>query len=72
GLLTFRDVAVVFSLEEGCLNQSQREVYKDVMLETYGHLLFLGLVTKPDLVLFLELKKEFWEWKRKETVATHP
>uniref|UniRef100_A0A8C8XWC1 KRAB domain-containing protein n=2 Tax=Panthera TaxID=9688 RepID=A0A8C8XWC1_PANLE len=74
GLLTFRDVAIEFSQEElRCLNHSQWELYRDVMLENYGHLLFLGLVvSKPDLVIFLEHKKDVWAVERKETVVTHP
>uniref|UniRef100_A0A8C7EJN2 KRAB domain-containing protein n=1 Tax=Neovison vison TaxID=452646 RepID=A0A8C7EJN2_NEOVI len=70
-LLTFSDVAIEFSDDEwGRLTHSQRQLYLDVMLENYGHLLFLGLLlSKPDLIIYLEQEKQLWDVKRKETGA---
>uniref|UniRef100_A0A667HH37 KRAB domain-containing protein n=1 Tax=Lynx canadensis TaxID=61383 RepID=A0A667HH37_LYNCA len=69
GLLTFRDVAIELSQEDWeCLNLSQWDIYRDVMLENYRILLFLGLImTTPDLITFIEQNNEPWKVKRKET-----
>ncbi|XP_054444112.1 zinc finger protein 571-like, partial [Pteronotus mesoamericanus] len=67
GLVAFRDVIVDFTPEEWQqLKPVQKDLYRDVMMETYWNLVSLELQTKQDMN---ELDQENDSWEDRPSIA---
>ncbi|KAG8523794.1 RB-associated KRAB zinc finger protein, partial [Galemys pyrenaicus] len=74
GSVSFKDVAVNFTQEEWQqLDSEQKTTYRDVMLENYNHLVFMGYDSaKPNVIVKLEQGEEPWVAEGEFPCGRHP
>ncbi|XP_056677363.1 zinc finger protein 90-like isoform X7 [Monodelphis domestica] len=72
--VTFKDAAADFTQEEwGHLCPSQKSLNKEVMLENYRNLVYLGLTaSKPDVIYQLEQVESSWVPEGEAPAASCP
>ncbi|XP_008056806.1 zinc finger protein 658-like isoform X1 [Carlito syrichta] len=74
GSVSFEDVTVELTREEWRqMGPGERSLYRDMMLENYGHLVAVGCcITKPKVILKLEQREEPWSLEVKFLNQKYP